>query len=384
MWSEWAADNIDTRIYPAMLPAAENMWLGGPRGRGLSEEAMYQRVLVQDVSSEAIGLPHRSIYRMQIAALASPVGISSGSGEWTYAQAVANMSVAPPQNNAVYDALYHLADVFRPGDRVNIGGPAYPNFEFIDATKPNSMHMQALSLLCRRALSEFFTGPATERLLEMLDAYIRVEFVLTQAGAKPALVDVAHGIGSIATSWKNWIVQVRFNGQGEPQRQTALHVGTGYATLPPHNWAMTNSLKSLATSFLSQPVVPPPRTSATTITTTTRPTTTTTTTTSTTTSTTTTTTTPPTTTTPTTTPVSSRTTPRPTTAVLPTTPPGTCMYAPAPSSARGLAFSIVFNLDFTHFDCPLMVANFAQLWLRPQHVIRLQSTSCKRVFWGGP
>jgi hypothetical protein len=39
--------------------------------------------------------------------------------------------------------MYTLGEFLLPGDRVNIGGPAYPNFELIDAAKVKYTHTHA-------------------------------------------------------------------------------------------------------------------------------------------------------------------------------------------------------------------------------------------------
>lgn len=69
----------------------------------MTTATMAARLMVQEVSSEEIGLAHKAVFRTQIKALAGSV--SSGQGSWTYAQALENVRGGHVEGNAVYDAL---------------------------------------------------------------------------------------------------------------------------------------------------------------------------------------------------------------------------------------------------------------------------------------
>jgi hypothetical protein len=69
-------------------------------------------------------------------------------------------------------------------DRVDLGGPSYPLTGLVDVARPNSLHMWALGELCEQARKEELNGPATTRLIEVLQQFRNA----TQSPQKSVLI----------------------------------------------------------------------------------------------------------------------------------------------------------------------------------------------------
>lgn len=255
VWSEWVADNLDTRVFPALLGLAETFWKGAAAVSELQESNFWPRVSVWDVGFSTVGVTNRAVFRTQVMAVAS------GNGTWNYSQAVQNINVYPA-NDPSYDAVYMICDVLAPTTRSV--GPRIPLFRLIDIARPTSLHVVALGALCREALRQSLsaTGEAPALLYSVLSQYAKLPAAVSQV-SDPDVRRIADDLAAMAQSWLNWMSAVQSGADAEPLRKLALSTGSPFFLLEETNYNVqmtynvTNLLWQVREILLVQNVTTP-------------------------------------------------------------------------------------------------------------------------------
>ena len=175
MWSEWASDNVDNRLWPTLAAVAEKLWLSAEAPGGVPQ--MYARVFGVSAWLAGLGLRHDSVYDLALRALLSGKPFS-------YAQVAAHrrgpedLRLAP---------LRRLTNALQPVNRVG-GGQKHPLVQFADVLRPDSLEMRALALLAEQCVAERFAEPGRAALLRAsLALYARLPAELEACGAAAAV-----------------------------------------------------------------------------------------------------------------------------------------------------------------------------------------------------
>jgi hypothetical protein len=195
MWSEWASDNVDNRMWPTLAAVAEKLWLSTEAPGGVQQ--MYGRIFGVSAWLAGLGLRHDAVLDLALRAMLS-------GKTFTYAELVKHQSGPEDVRLA---PLRRLVNALQPVNRVGGGGQKHPLIQFADALRPDSLEMRALAFLTESCVRERFAEPNRTALLRAsLALYAQLPADLASAGLTTAvasagaepLVRVVAEVGSAA------------------------------------------------------------------------------------------------------------------------------------------------------------------------------------------
>ncbi len=186
MWSEWAADNIDNRLWPTLAAVAEKFWLSEEAPGGAAQ--MYGRLFGVGELLSVVGIPHKSVYDMSLRSVVSGKPFS-------YAELLDHRPSAEDERLV---PLRRFVNCLHPVNRVG-GGEKHDLVHVVDAIRPDSLEMRALAGLMQHCGDEKFGNREHVSLLRAsLALYAQLPASLEAAQLMASLAGAEHLVKGVA------------------------------------------------------------------------------------------------------------------------------------------------------------------------------------------